>query len=262
MSLNSSNFPPNWDSASRTTNGFSSSSHNVEASHYAPVSMGPSHNHFLNPTNAATFCVVPENYAHHSASSSYDRQSLHGSFVDLNMDNIGRMPHKRKSPGIPVICERGNTSRYYGAGSSSDLPLSSESKPIVDPQNIPWNHANVTPVYRGNGIAIRGEGSLRNVRSRSAIDLETNQARPHFLSNPSQNSFSSNNHIVPPISLDLPGPSSSTLPQEWGHINLPPTQGRILVPGQFYSCPPFFYHSCHDVLISRMLHLTCRFQWF
>ncbi|KAF2289955.1 hypothetical protein GH714_039301 [Hevea brasiliensis] len=108
------------------SNAYISSSNSVEVSHYQPDVSGPSHDPFQHSSTDGSFCTVPENHAHHASSSNYDRQTFNGvegGLVDLTMGN-GRGPHKRKSPVVPSACEGGSTSRYYGAGSSSDTPLS------------------------------------------------------------------------------------------------------------------------------------------
>ncbi|BBH06012.1 RING/U-box superfamily protein [Prunus dulcis] len=136
-------FASNWNPALRSY-GYSNLNHNVDVPHYQPDASGPSHDPFQHPLGAGTFGTVGGNYAHHAPSSSYDRRAFHGvegGFVDLTMSN-GRGPHKRKSPGIPSVSERGSTSRYYSAGSSSsELPRSSElqqEKVNMDTPYMPW----------------------------------------------------------------------------------------------------------------------------
>ncbi|PQQ21071.1 uncharacterized protein Pyn_20982 [Prunus yedoensis var. nudiflora] len=229
-------FASNWNPALRSY-GYSNLNHNVDVPHYQPDASGPSHDPFQHPLSAGTFGTVGGNYAHHAPSSSYDRRAFHGvegGFVDLTMSN-GRGPHKRKSPGIPSVSERGSTSRYYSAGSSSsELPRSSElqqEKVNMDTPYMPWDHMSMMPSYRGNGLSIRGEGSMRNVRSRSEHDLESNLARTHLSSNPLHSSYSTN---LPPIdhssTMDLSGQGSIGLTHEWNHINVSPSHGRIITP--------------------------------
>ncbi|XWS55798.1 hypothetical protein CRYUN_Cryun09bG0031700 [Craigia yunnanensis] len=233
MSVEAVHFSSHWNPVPRSS-GYATSSHNVEAPHYQPDTSGPSHDLLLHPSPPGTFGAAPENYMHHASSSNYDRQTFHGiegGFVDLTMGG-GREPHKRKSPGVPLVCERGGSSRYVGAGSSSDLPLSSDfwqEKPNIDPQHMHWDHVAMPPSYRGNGLSIRGEGSTRNVRSRPALDLESNLDRSHLSSNLSHTSYSTSHQFDHSSSVDLSGQSSNALSREWewGHVRMSPSHGRI-----------------------------------
>lgn len=231
MLVDGMHFPPHWNPLPRS-NGYSSSNHNVEMPCYPSDASGPSHDPFQHTLNGGTFSAVADNFAHVASSSNYDRQTfqgVEGGFMDLTMGN-GRGPHKRKSPGIPSGCERGSTSRYYGAGSSSDLPIPSElrhEKVGLDTQHMPWDRATMNPNHRGNGLSIRAEESMRNVRSRSTHDLESNLARTHISSNPSHNSYSIN-PIDHPSTLDLSVQPSAGLNREWSHFGISP-QGNVQV---------------------------------
>ncbi|KAK4583300.1 hypothetical protein RGQ29_026191 [Quercus rubra] len=233
MPVDAVHFASHWGPAPRST-GYPSSSHNVDVPPYQPDASGPSHDPFMHVSTAGTFSTAPDTYAQHASSSNYERQSFHsveGSFIDLTMGS-GRGPHKRKSPGIPPVCERGSSSRYYNAGSSSDLPISSElrmDKPSIDSQHMPWDHINMAPIYRGSGLSIRGEGSLRNVRSRPALDLESNLARTHLSNNPSHPSYSASHPVDHSSNVDLSVQGSSALTRDWGHISASPVPGRVLV---------------------------------
>ncbi|XP_021668876.2 uncharacterized protein LOC110656435 isoform X2 [Hevea brasiliensis] len=215
------------------SNAYISSSNSVEVSHYQPDVSGPSHDPFQHSSTDGSFCTVPENHAHHASSSNYDRQTFNGvegGLVDLTMGN-GRGPHKRKSPVVPSACEGGSTSRYYGAGSSSDTPLSCElrqEKPNLDTQYMAWECINMTPGHRGN-LSIRPEDSMRNVRSRPALDLETNLARTHLSSNSSHNSYPAGHPFDHSSSLDFSGQSSSAMTHDWSHTGVSVASGRMLV---------------------------------
>lgn len=231
MSVDGMHLTSHWGPAPRST-VYPSSSHNVEVAPYQPDAAGPSHDPFVHLSTAGTYSV-PDSYAQH-ASPNYDRQTFHGvegSFVDLPVAS-GRGPHKRKSPGIPSACERGSSSRYYNAGSSSDLPMASElrlEKPSIDSQLMPWERINMTPIHRGSGLSIRGEGSLRNVRSRPALDLESNLARTHVSGTPSHPSYSASHPIEHSSPVDLSIQGSSSLTQDWGHLSMSPAPGRAMV---------------------------------
>lgn len=237
MFVDGMHFNSHWNPVPRST-GYPSSSHSVGLPHYPTDASGPSHDPYQHPLSAGTFSTAAENYAHHASSSNYDRHTFHGvegGFVDLTMGN-GRGPHKRKSPGIPSGCERGSTSRYYSAGSSSDIPIPSElrhEKVGLDMQHMPRDRIPMAPSYRGNGLSIRGEGSMRNVRSRSAHDLESNLARAHLSSNPSHNSYSTGHPIDHSSAMDLSGQTSGGLTRDWNHISASPSHGRILASGLF-----------------------------
>ncbi|GMI71254.1 hypothetical protein like AT2G37150 [Hibiscus trionum] len=215
------------------SSSFATSSHNVEAPRYLPDTSGPSRDLFLHPSAPGTFGAAPENYMHHASSSNYDRQTIHGiegGFVDLTMGS-GRGPHKRKSPGVPSVCEKGGSSRYASAGSSSDMPGPSDfwqEKPNIDPQHMLWDHVAMPPSCRGNGLSIRGEGSMRNVRSRPAFDLESNLVRTHLSSNSSHTSYPASHPVEHSNSVDISGQSSNTVSREWGHLRMSPNHGRIL----------------------------------
>ncbi|KAK7245149.1 hypothetical protein RIF29_39984 [Crotalaria pallida] len=233
MSTDSVSFPSHWNSTTRS-NGYASSSLNIEVPPHQSDAPGTSNNHFMHSSSAVAFFAASENYAH-QPSSSHEGQAFHvnGGFIDLTMGN-GRGPHKRKSPGIPPICERGSTSRYFNAGSSTDLPIPSElwpEKPNIDSQYMPWDHVTMTPTFRGGGLSIRGESSLRNVRSRSALDLESDPARTHLLSNHPHNSYSAALPVDHSSMVDLSGQPSSSLMRDWSQMNISPPHGRVLLPG-------------------------------
>lgn len=231
MSIDGSSLAAPWNNATMS-NGYASPSINTELPPHQSDASRSSHDHFPRSSNPGAFFAVSENYAH-QPSSSYDRQEFHvadGGFFDFTMGS-GRGPHKRKSPGIPSLCERGSTSRYFSAGSSTDLPMSSEirqEKQSLDSQYLPWDHVTVTPPIRGNGLSIRGEGSLRNVRCRSALDLESNLARTHLSSNHLHN-FSSGQPTDHSSAVNLPGHSSSAMTRDWSQMNISPAHGSVLL---------------------------------
>ncbi|XP_028775167.1 probable E3 ubiquitin-protein ligase RHG1A isoform X2 [Neltuma alba] len=241
MPIDGISFASNWNSTTMP-NGFASSSLNMEVPPHQSDASGTTHDHFLHSSSAAGFFAVSENYAHQPppppppppSSSNYDRQPFHvvdGGFIDLTMGN-GRGPHKRKSPGIPPVCERGSTSRYVSAGSSTDLPMSSElrqEKPNMDSQYLPRDQVTMPLTFRGSGLSIRGEGSLRNVRSRPALDFESNPARTHLSGNHSH-SYSTGLPIDHSSTMDLSGQSSSTLARNWSQMSTSHAHGRVLLP--------------------------------
>ncbi|XP_061350547.1 probable E3 ubiquitin-protein ligase RHG1A [Gastrolobium bilobum] len=232
MSIDGISFPSHWNSATRS-NGYASSSLNIEAPPHQSDASGTNNEHFLHSSSAGTFFAVSENYVHQPSNSNYDRQAFpvgDGGFIDLTMGS-GRGPHKRKSPGIPPVCERGSTSRYFNTGSAADFPTPSEirpEKPNMDSLYMPWDHVTMTPAFRGSGLSIRDEGSLRNVRSRSALDLESNLARTHLSSNHSHNSYTTGPPIDHSGTVDLSTQTSSTLTRDWSQMSMCPAHGRVL----------------------------------
>ncbi|XP_022634928.1 probable E3 ubiquitin-protein ligase HIP1 isoform X2 [Vigna radiata var. radiata] len=232
MSIDNISFPSHWNSSTRS-NGYASSGHNIDVPPHQPDASGTSNNdHFVHSSNAGAFFTVSDNHVH-QPSSNYDRHTFNvdSSFVDLTMGS-GQGPHKRKSPGISPVYERGSTSRYFNAGSSSDLPISSElwqDKPNIDSQYMHWDHFTMTPTFRGSGLSVKGEGSLRNVRSRSALDLDSNPSRTHLSTNHSHTSYPT----LPPVDhsslVDVSG-QTSTLTRDWSQMNIPPANGRVLLP--------------------------------
>ncbi|XP_054800814.1 probable E3 ubiquitin-protein ligase ZFP1 isoform X2 [Prosopis cineraria] len=239
MSIDGISFTSNWNSTTMP-NGFASSSLNIEVPPHQSDTSGASHDHFLHSSSAAAFFAVSENYAHQPSSSNYDRQPFHivdGGFVDLTMGS-GRGPHKRKSPGIPPACERGSTSRYIKTGSSTDLPMSSElwqEKPNMDSQFVPRDQVTMPTTFRGGDLSIRGEGSLRNVRSRSALDFESNLARTHLSGNHSHN-YSTGLPIDHSSTVDLSGQSSSALTRDWSQMSTSHAHGRLLPDTSALNC--------------------------
>ncbi|CAH2050983.1 unnamed protein product [Thlaspi arvense] len=245
MSIDGVHYSCHWNPAPRS-NGFPSPSHNIEVPvpHYQTDASGPLRDPFLYPPASGSFSVAPENYAHHGSSSNYGGQPFHGTeggFIDVGLGNA-RGPYKRKSPGVPAVCERGSSSRYYEAGSSSDIPIPSDiwqEKPNTDSHRISWDCPAIGSAYRGNNLTIGSEGTLRNVRSRAALDLETNLSRTHLSITPSQHPYTTGNPVEHSGPVELMGQSSNAPAQEWNHIHVSPAaHGRILLPESYSSRHP------------------------
>ncbi|GFY93341.1 RING/U-box superfamily protein [Actinidia rufa] len=290
MSIDGVHYSSHWNRAPMS-NGFPSSSHSTEVPHYHTEASGPSHDSFVHssatgslphyhteasgpshdsfvhPSAAGSFSMAPESYAHHTPSSNYGGQTFHeveGGFVDVTMAN-GRGLHKRKSPGVPAVCERGSSSRYYN-GSSSDLSSNIwQEKPNTDSHHTPWVCPTIGSSYRGNSLSVGGEATMRNVRSRAAVDLETNLARAHLSSNPSHRPYTTGNPVDHSGSVELIGQNSSAEIREWNHFhNSPAAHGRILLPdvnvfsqdmnhftiGSSNTNPPIEIGGYHDDMIS------------
>ncbi|KAK4750087.1 hypothetical protein SAY87_027536 [Trapa incisa] len=191
---------------------------------------------FIPPRNAAAFGSVTENYFPNSSSSAFKGHIpyvVEGcGFTDITTES-GRAHHKRKSHGTPSVFERGSSSRYNCGGTSSDIPATLEVRQDIltmEAQHMGWDHFAVNHSDDGdNNLPLRGEGFLRNVRSRSRIDLETNSLQGHF-PDTRLGSFTVGQPMEHSCSLDIPGQSSNALSTEWNSINISPAHGRILLP--------------------------------
>lgn len=218
-SVDRAHYASQWNAAGRL-NGYSSSSQMVNAPpHFQPDTSDPPRDS-SHPSAAGNVFMVPENHVHHASSSNYGAES---NFFDLSMGN-GRRPYKRKSPGVPAVNERGSTSRYYCAGSSSDVSSSTElwqDKSTIDVQRTHWESLAVPPSYRANQLSIGGESSLRNVRSRSALDLESDVFRTHVPANYSHHPSSNRLPVDQAGSVDHPGQNPSVPLPEWNPIHMP-----------------------------------------
>ncbi|CAK8543830.1 unnamed protein product [Lathyrus sativus] len=241
ISIDNIYFPSHWNSNSRS-NGYASSGSSIEVPPPPPPPLpqqldtaGTSNDHFMHTSNAGPFFAVSENYVHPPPSSSnYDRHAYHvdNGFIDLTMGS-GRGHHKRKSPGIPSVYERGSSSGYFNAGSSTDLPTPPESwpeKPNMNSQYMPWDHVAMTPTFRGAGLTMKGESSVRNVRSRSALDLESNLPRTHLSINHSLNSYLTASPFGHCSLADLSAQVTTPLTRDWSQMNVTPANGRGLLP--------------------------------
>ncbi|KAF5947977.1 hypothetical protein HYC85_013934 [Camellia sinensis] len=227
-----------WNSESRA-NEYPSSSFSMEVSHFQPAFSGPSYVPFPQPSAAGNLYLTPENNSGHAHSNYYDRCNIHENEHGL-LDSVTgsvRVPFKRKSPGISVACERGSTSRFYGAGSSSSSSELPQEKPTSNHQNIPFGQIGL-PHYGGGSLTISSEDSLRNVRSRSRLDLEANPMQTHL---PSYSSHHYNSTTHPSNyhgATDLTNMNSDGTTQQWNFNTLShPAHGTIQtsVPRASYS---------------------------
>ncbi|XP_043701596.1 probable E3 ubiquitin-protein ligase ZFP1 [Telopea speciosissima] len=226
-------FTSQWNSAMRS-NEYPSSSAGMEVPHYRPAAGGSSYDPFLQPSAGGNFCPASQNYAHHASSSSYYRNTIHGVEGSVVNSSVGssRRPCKRKGPATSLVCERGSTSRYYGAGSSSDLSISSDvqqEKHNLHSQHRAWDPIGTNPSFRGSSLSIGNEGSQRNVRSRSTLDLEANLVRTHLSSNVSRLPHSTGRPVDHSGMVDLSGPGVNASTWERSHDPISPAaRGRIL----------------------------------
>ncbi|KAL9239304.1 hypothetical protein vseg_013640 [Gypsophila vaccaria] len=214
-----------WNS-STSSNGYSPPTLMVNPPHFQPNASDPSRE-FLHQPAATSVCMAPDNHVHHASSSNYAAEN---NFFDLSVGNV-RGPYKRKSPGIPLMTQRGSSSRYHCTGSSSDVSSFSEirqEKASLDSQHSRWEPL-ISPIYRSRHHSNGGESSIRNVRNRSAKDLESDAYRTHLPANYSDYPCSSRLPIDHPVSQHHSNLNSSASLPEWTptHVSGPPP-GRIL----------------------------------
>ncbi|KAI3716654.1 hypothetical protein L1987_67671 [Smallanthus sonchifolius] len=148
-----------------TLNGYSSLPHNLQVPNYQQDVAGPSD--LSMHTHTPSAYIAPGDYRNQASSSSYNGNPFNEEdLFDLRVGNA-RAQYKRKSPGVP------------DGQSSSDVAM----------VNVPWQESQITSFLHApwgyhltnpNGLSFGGENSLRNVRSRSTFDLETNTARNHL----------------------------------------------------------------------------------
>lgn len=237
MSIDGISFASNSDSTTMP-NGFESSSLNIEVPPHQSDASGASHDHFLHSSSAAAFSIS-ENYTQMPPPQpNYDSQAFHvvdGGYIDLTMEN-GRGSLKRKSPGIAPVFERGSTSRYINARTSStELPVPTElqqEKLNMDSPYLSQDQVTMPLTFRDSGLSIRDDDSSRNVRSRLAPKFESNLAGTHLSGNHSHN-YSPGLPIVHSSTLDLSGQSSSGSTRQWNQMSTfqSHAHGRVILPG-------------------------------
>ncbi|XP_022872781.1 E3 ubiquitin-protein ligase MBR2-like isoform X1 [Olea europaea var. sylvestris] len=228
MTIPGGHFASQWTPAP-SSDAYSSSIYNAEMLQYPPQAPASSRDPFIHHSTNGTFHMHQENYSHHASSSNLGGQTVPGvdsGCFDQRMGNE-RVAFKRKSPGIPPVCERSVTGRYYDVGSSSNLSLPSDSwqeKQSTESHHMPWE---CPPCYRGNSLSIGTEGMPRNVRTRPSVDLETNLARTRLSSNPLYPSLS-NQSSDQSSQQNIWGQSSNAPTTEWNH-NLVAPAGHGMV---------------------------------
>ncbi|XP_073100310.1 uncharacterized protein [Elaeis guineensis] len=141
------------------------------------MAIGTSHDLSLRAPSAASSSQRPLSYVQQGP-PFYNQHATGdvGCMVNPHMDH-GRASYKRKIPELSIVSDRGNASRYYGAGSASSLPFTNEliqPKPLSGPHCWPWDPVSMVPSYSSNVLS-SGEGSQRNVRARHnhAFHVET-----------------------------------------------------------------------------------------
>ncbi|KAL6980381.1 RING-type E3 ubiquitin transferase [Sarracenia purpurea var. burkii] len=217
-------FSSQWNSESRG-NEYPSSSFSTIMPHLQPCFPGPSYDPFPQSSAAGNLYQAPLNNAGHAYSNYYPRHNIHETQSGL-LDSVtgsGRGPYKRKSPSLSLACERGSTSRFFSVGSSSSSSEFPLEKPASDFQPVPPGHIGL-PHYGVGSLSIAGEDSVRNVRSRSRLDLEVNPIRTHLSSHSSYHYHSSSYHGA----ADLTNINADETPQRLNFNALPPPANEMI----------------------------------
>lgn len=172
--------------------------------HGGRVNPGNLHDLFPHPSSVNNSNQMPPNYIQ-GGPSCYD-----GFGINSHMDyERTHQPYKRKTPAIPMAFDSGNNFSYHGAGTSSNLSVSSvnvQPNHAAGPQYVAWDPNGMPSSYRGNNMLSIGEASHRNVRSRQshALHLGNNRNGAHQLSN------------LPPHLHPAPNISGLTASDQWG----------------------------------------------
>ncbi|KAL6507933.1 hypothetical protein OROGR_024128 [Orobanche gracilis] len=234
MTIQGGYCPPQWTIAPGS-GGHSSAISNVEFQHHHPMPIVPvpSHGPFLHHSASGNPHIFQENYSHHPSSFfNIGGQTVNGIDGGFYNQTVGssRGLYKRKRPGIPPMFEIGSTSRYYDVGSSSNhLP----ADPCQEKQNNESYraHGEYPRSYGANSsLSIGREGTMRNVRSRAGVALETDLSRTHSLTSwPSDQSKS----------VDFWGQSSNLSSCEWNRNHVPSgaAHGMIFGSGSSFFSP-------------------------
>ncbi|XP_042952427.1 probable E3 ubiquitin-protein ligase RHG1A isoform X3 [Carya illinoinensis] len=160
----------------------------MEGPQFRVAGSGASYDPFLHSTAPGSSYMVPENsagHAHMNYYNSHTTQEVESALLDPTM-GTGRNPFKRKSPDLSLGCETGSTSRFYATGSSSSSSESQPEKSTSDYRHLSSSSIGL-PHYRGGNFPFGSEDALRNVRSRSRLDVDpmgrsyiSNQSFHHY----------------------------------------------------------------------------------
>lgn len=224
----------------------------VEMPHHQPDASGPSHDPFMHPSSVGNFPLAPESYPHQSSSSNYGAQTFNPTDEGLfDLTSNGRGPYKRKSLGVPTICERGSSSRCYNAATLPDLAMPSnmwQEKQNFDSDHAPRGTSAINCSYVGNNLPVGNEGSIRNVRSRALFDADSTLPRTNLSTALSHQTYFSVNPGDCSCPMEYMGQRSDAQMQEWAHFHA--AHGRIPMPGQFrffWLCFPVLSEFCYSL---------------
>ncbi|KAJ8477804.1 hypothetical protein OPV22_021531 [Ensete ventricosum] len=151
-----------------------------------------------------------------------------------------RIAYKRKSPVMPAIADRANTSGHYQAASSSNCPsypASLEPRVSPSPQCWPLDTPNM-PAGCRNDNNITGERLERNVRSRQTEDFQLNTAwfyASRFMAYPFYSSCNA---------------SDPRMTQQWNHLS------ALMVPQRQLPTPDAFNHEVNSRTARNYAYLS------
>ncbi|XP_077239384.1 uncharacterized protein LOC143880355 isoform X2 [Tasmannia lanceolata] len=238
VTVNRENFNSHRNLQPRS-NDYRMSSLGPEMAIYGSATSATSYDPNMQTSAAGNFCPIPTYHVQPASSSSYYGHATYGDGpTTINPSlNSGRDPHKRKRPAISPPYGPCPTSRNYSAGSSSSLSISSDlvpqEKPSSGSQHWAQDPIGIASNFSVNSPMIAGEGSHRNVRSRTTLHLEANPAGIHLSGNPPQHFYPAAHHPIAHSSTgNLAYQNASSIPWDRSHVPMPPATGeRFLASG-------------------------------
>ncbi|XP_077216936.1 uncharacterized protein LOC143851403 isoform X2 [Tasmannia lanceolata] len=231
------NFTSRWNSTPRSSD-YHFSNISPEMPNYVAATLGSSYDPYLQMSAAESLRPIPPYHFQHASSSNYCRDATYGdgpATVNPSSDS-GRGPCKRKSSAISPFYGTNITSGNFSAGSSSSFPISSgpiqQEQPSSGSQHWSPDPIGIASNYRvNNSLLIAGEGSHRNVRSRSTPHLEASPAGVHLSGNVPQHFYATGHHHMMGHSGtgNLAGQNAGAITWSRSHIPMSPaTGGRFL----------------------------------
>lgn len=202
------------------------SSSRLEGPHWRVPESGSSYERFPHSQAPGSFYQVSGNGAGHAHLSYNNLQTIHEVEDGLQdpLIGTGRGPSKRKRPNLSY--ERGSSSRFYTAGSSSGSFESQLEKSSSEYKHFTASSFGVPP-YRDHPFG--SDDSLRNVRTQSRIGLESTLGKT-YLSNQTTHHNHTMNHVTNlSRTLDFASTSASANVDDQSHvIPAPAAHGRPL----------------------------------
>lgn len=233
MSRSGANCDSHWNSEGRA-NEYSSSSFSMQVQHLPPPFSTRPYDPYPHSSVSRNLYPAPPINVPLVHSSYYNRPATHdveGGLLDPTTTVRGA--YKRKSPSFNGACERGGTSGFSGAGSSSSSQLLLEN-PTSDYQSVPLpGPIGLAAQYGGtSSLLVPREDSMRNVRSRSRLYIEPNTTRTHLPTYPSHHYHSTTLPRNPSNMVPLGNLSADVTSREWTHVPLSATShGRLPTSG-------------------------------
>lgn len=203
-----------WNTEDRVHEYASQTFYREEHSLPPPFS-GNSYNSYYDPIAARNSYMhpLPDRHASQMNASNYSIQCTHNyeGVIPYPLREGERGSYKRKHPE--------DAGRSYGAGSSSSSSQLQIEKPNSDYQGISSGPISLHQ-HGGSDLRVSSEDSLRNVRSRSRLDIDPIAVRTHFSSYPSQHYHSATFQTYPPGRVNLSSSNADQERQVWNHIPL------------------------------------------